>query len=592
MMDATLYPVMNKYRSNRLLNGTWNFQLDQKNIGIQNKWSNVLPDPEEMPVPGTFSELTTDRDRKYYSGNFWYEKEIFIPEYYRDKDIFVRFGSITHRAKVFINGVQVGQHEGGFLPFAVNITNFAKLGENNHLAILVNNELSESTLPIGTNIELSNGRKIAQPAFDFFNYSGIMRNVWLTALPKDRIKDFSTWFSIDGNNGIVHYRIFADEGQIQLSLLDKNGRQVASGNDYEGQLVVEDAKLWSPDNPYLYTLLIKLERDNRVIDEYSTQIGIRTFKVDGESFLLNNKPIHLKGFGKHEDFNVLGKAINESIIKRDFELMKWIGANCFRTSHYPYAEEWYQYADKYGFLIIDEVPAVGMSRQVVNISSNKDTPFFADLMISDLKKVHKKEIQEMITRDKNHPSVIAWSLFNEPETTYAEAKKYFADIFAFAKKLDPQNRPLTGALEAHSQPDVDEVAQLCDFVSLNRYYGWYIKGGPQIMDAKKQFIDEMDKWQAKKMNKPFIFTEFGTDTLSSSHTLPAEMWSQEYQIEDLKMFFEIFAKYPFIQGELLWNFADFKTADGILRVGGNKKGIFTRDREPKQAAFWLRKIWN
>lgn len=595
MNNSELYPVNNKFRFNSLLNGTWNFQIDPEDKGINEKWFNGLPDPIDMPVPGTFAEITVDRSLKYYTGNFWYEKNIFIPIFLKGKDIFIRFGSVTHRARVFINGNEVCSHEGGFLPFSVNITNYIEYDKENCLSILANNELSESTLPCGQVMKLSNGRKLAKPYFDFFNYSGIMRNVWLEALPQRRINDFDLNYKIEDKSASITYKIFstkADETRVEL--LDKNDKLITSHNGNKGILEVKNPILWNLQNPYLYKLKIELFSRGQRVDEYVTSVGIRTVRVKGTKILLNNKPIYLKGFGKHEDFDVLGKAINESIIKRDFECMRWTGANCFRTSHYPYAEEWYQYADKYGFLIIDEVPAVGLVRSTHNFVqaiNGKFTRFFQQDTVPELMKVHKQEITEMIRRDKNHPSVIAWSLFNEPETNSEEAFNYFKEIFDYTRKLDPQNRPLTGALENHSQPDVDKVNKLCDIICLNRYFGWYIKGGPELDDAKNQFVTEMNKWQDKKLNKPFIFTEFGADTLATEHRLPSEMWSQEYQDEVYKMFFEIFAKYPFIQGELVWNFADFKTGEGIFRVGGNQKGIFTREREPKDAAFVLRKHW-
>ena len=188
--------------------------------------------------------------------------------------------------------------------------------------------------------------------------------------------------------------------------------------------------------------------------------------------------MYLKGYGKHEDFEVIGRQFNWTVAKRDFELMKWTNANCFRTSHYPYAEEWYQMADEEGFLIIDEVPAVGMMRSLMNFTAagagGKDTRFFTADTVPQLQKNHKEQLEEMILRDKNHPSVIAFSIFNEPETTYPEARDYFAPLFALARELDVQKRPLTGALLVNSTPGKDTCAELCDFISLNRYYGWYI----------------------------------------------------------------------------------------------------------------------
>lgn len=595
-MESALYPIQNKYRFNTLMNGNWQFETDPDSVGLKESWNKELPDPEEMPVPGTFAELTTKRERKYYTGDFWYQKDFFVPSFLQGRDIFIRFGSVTHRAKVFINGHEVGQHEGGFLPFQVKISDYIHLDQNNRLTILANNELSEKTIPCGTETVLSNGQKLAKPYFDFFNYSGIMRNVWLLALPQIQITNFKLDYQLSNNTTTINYQIESNNNntEFKITLLDHKKALISTTSKNTGNLTIKNPHLWQPSDPYLYKIKIEMIQNDKVIDEYTDQIGIRTIKVVNDKILLNNQPIYLKGFGKHEDFNVLGKATNQSIIKRDYECMKWIGANCFRSSHYPYAEEWYQYADKYGFLIIDEVPAVGLNRSVtsfLNVNNSNQAHFFAAKTVPQLKQVHEQEIKEMIARDQRHPSVIAWSLFNEPESTTPESYDYFKDIFTYARKLDPQQRPYTGTLVMGSGPKVDQLHSLCDIICLNRYYGWYLAGGPEIVNAKKMLMDELNGWQNLKLNKPFIFTEFGADTLSSSHQLPDEMWSQEYQNEYYQMYFNIFKKYPFIQGELIWNFADFKTSEGIMRVGGNAKGIFTREREPKDIAFVLRKRW-
>ncbi|MCR1903276.1 beta-glucuronidase [Lactobacillus taiwanensis] len=594
-MESALYPIQNKYRFNTLMNGTWKFETDPNSVGLDGGWNKELPDPEEMPVPGTFAELTTKRDRKYYTGDFWYQKDFFIPSFLKEKALYIRFGSVTHRAKVFINGQEVGQHEGGFLPFQVKISDYIQYDQANRITVLVNNELSEKAIPCGTEEILDNGQKLAKPYFDFFNYSGIMRNVWLLALPQNQIINFKLNYQLANNKAAITYNIEANNNaEFKITLFDNQKEVARVTSKNTGSLTIKSPHLWSLNDPYLYKIKIEMLEDEKTVDEYSDQIGIRTIKIVNDKILLNNHPIYLKGFGKHEDFNVLGKAVNESIIKRDYECMKWIGANCFRSSHYPYAEEWYQYADKYGFLIIDEVPAVGLNRSItnfLNVINSNQSHFFASKTVPELKKVHEQEIKEMIDRDQRHPSVIAWSLFNEPESTTQESYDYFKDIFAFARKLDPQNRPYAGTLVMGSGPKVDKLHPLCDFVCLNRYYGWYVAGGPEIVNAKKMLEDELDGWQNLKLNKPFVFTEFDADTLSSSHRLPDEMWSQEYQNEYYQMYFDVFKKYPFIYGELVWNFADFKTSEGIMRVGGNDKGIFTRDREPKDIAFTLKKRW-
>ena len=282
-------------------------------------------------------------------------------------------------------------------------------------------------------------------------------------------------------------------------------------------------------------------------------------------------------------------------MKRDFELMKWIGANSFRTSHYPYDEEIYRMADREGFLIIDEVPAVGLFESLVNFldagTGKGSSSFFSKETTPKLLEAHLRAVEEMIARDKNHPSVIAWSLLNEPESKDEQSVPYFEKVFSLVRELDPQKRPRSFAMEVSSGPDTCRCYHLCDFIELNRYYGWYIKGGYEITDAEEAFREEMDKWKAKDLRKPFIFTEYGGDTLSSEHKLPSVMWSQEYQDEVLEMHHRIFDSYSFVRGEQIWNFADFQTTEGLMRVNGNKKGVFTRNRQPKDAAFLLRKRW-
>jgi beta-glucuronidase len=331
-----------------------------------------------------------------------------------------------------------------------------------------------------------------------------------------------------------------------------------------------------------------------IVDEYADHIGIRTVEVKGIDILINNKPVYLKGFGKHEDSDIAGRGYNPVVIKRDFELMKWIGANSFRTAHYPYSEEIYQMADREGFLVIDEVVAVGMMTSTMNFADaaqGKPTAFFRKESIPQLLQNHLASIEDVIRRDKNHACVIAWCLANEPETTDESALSYFEKVFSLARSLDAQKRPCTFTSIMFATPDKCKCAQLCDIVLLNRYYGWYVKGGYEISDAETYLRGELGGWRARCPDKPFVFSEYGADTDAGLHKLPSVMWSQEYQTEYLRMCHRVFDSFDFIKGEQVWNFADFQTTEGILRVDGNKKGIFTRDRQPKAAAYYFKNRW-
>jgi beta-glucuronidase len=197
-------------------------------------------------------------------------------------------------------------------------------------------------------------------------------------------------------------------------------------------------------------------------------------------------------------------------------------------------------------------------------------------------------IGELVARDRNHPCVVMWSIANEPESITPEARAYFEPLVKETRRLDP-SRPVGFANVQGSTPEVDVITDLFDVVLLNRYYGWYVEAG-DLPAAERALEAELRSWAAKH-GKPIIMTEYGADTLEGLHdTLPSP-WSEEYQLDLLEMSHRVFDRVDAVVGEQLWNFADFATVPGILRVGGNKKGIFTRERRPKAAAHYLRRRW-
>ena len=595
LKSSMLYPQDSASRRAVRLDGMWKFRLDPNSSGIIEGWVDGLPDPDRIPVPASFCDFYTDKETREYCGDFWYETELYIPEEWKGKEIDIRFGSVTHRATVYFNGVEVTSHEGGFLPFCARITEIARFGVPNRLVVLANNELSETTLPCGTVGTLPSGRKIAKPYFDFYNYAGIQRPVWLVATPKESIFDFSVAHELDGADARVRYEVVTNgESAVRVDVRDEDGVTVASADGKRGVLTIPNVRLWKVLDAYLYRFTVRILDGETVVDEYTQEIGVRTVDVRDNQILINGEPVYLKGFGKHEDSDIVGRGFNIGMMKRDFELMKWIGANSFRTSHYPYSEEIYQMADREGFLVTDEVPAVGMFPSLMNFaeaSTGKDTAFFARETAPQLQKNHLIQIEEMIARDKNHACVFAWSLLNEPDTLDESSTVYFEKIFDHCRALDPQKRPRTFSLLMNSTPDKCKCWQLSDFLSLNRYFGWYVLGGADIESAEIAFRKEMDQWAELVGDRPMIFTEYGGDTNGGIDKLPSVMWSQEYQIECLEMCHRVFDSYPFVKGEQVWNFADFQTTEGIMRMDGNKKGIFTRQRQPKRAAFYLKQRW-
>jgi beta-glucuronidase len=197
-------------------------------------------------------------------------------------------------------------------------------------------------------------------------------------------------------------------------------------------------------------------------------------------------------------------------------------------------------------------------------------------------------IRELVARDKNHSCVVLWSIANGPESDTPASRESFATLAAQTRALDP-SRPVGFVNVMLALPAKDVVTDLFDVVMLNRYYGWYVNTG-DLENAEQAFEAELTAW-AEKCDKPIIMTEYGGDTQPGLHSVLPTVWAEEYQVELLAMSHRVFDRFDAVVGEQVWNFADFATVPGVMRVGGNKKGVFTRERNPKAAAHLLRRRW-
>lgn len=315
-------------------------------------------------------------------------------------------------------------------------------------------------------------------------------------------------------------------------------------------------------------------------------------RVDGTRFLINEKPFYFKGYGKHEDTFPAGRGLNLPMNVKDISLMKWQGANSFRTSHYPYSEEMMRLCDEEGIVVIDETTAVGVNLQFgggANFHGKKISTFDPEYGVQT-QEHHKEVVRDLIARDKNHACVVMWSIANEPDSAAEGAYEYFAPLYELARECDPQKRPCTlVSVQFANGPETDCSAKLSDVICLNRYYGWYACSA-DLETAEKLLRDELEGWE--KIGKPVIFTEYGADTVMGLHDTTPVMYTEEYQVDYYKVNNAVFDSFDFVVGEQVWNFADFATSQSLLRVQGNKKGIFTRDRKPKLAAHYFRERWH
>lgn len=586
-----LFPQQNLRRNLLDLSGIWQFQLDPDGVGEARRWFDVLPAPRPIAVPCSWNDLYDDaRD---YLGLAWYLTETWIPSGWQGERVFLRVGSANYAARVWVNGAVVAEHEGGHLPFAADVTDRLVWDRPNRIAVAVENRQLPERVPPGPGPA---GGGVAgvlggYPAttYDFFPYAGLHRPVVLSSVPAAaHIEDVAVVTTIDGAAGVVRVGVSASGGYAgagTLRLGDAAEPLRFRDGAAEATVRVPAARFWSPRDPHLYPLAVTLEDGDRATDAYSLDVGIRTVAVQGDHLLLNGEPIVLRGFGKHEDFPLSGRGLNLPMWIRDFELMRWAGANSFRTAHYPYAEEAMRLADRLGFLVIDEIPAVGL---------NFEDP--EDLTEQRLAQC-LRQLRELVARDRNHPSAIVWNVANEPmggvpmgggdnPAAVASGLRFFRRMYDEAHRLDG-TRPVT---LVGVQGGVHEWHGIFDVTCINRYDGWYTHAG-RLEAGREALARELDELHAA-FGKPVIVTEFGADTLPGAHATPPEMWSEEYQAEFIRGFLDVAAQRPFMAGMHVWNFADFKTGQGTMRAAGmNFKGVFTRDRRPKMAAHLLRARW-
>ena len=587
-----LRPQDSSTRERKSLNGLWRFRLDSEGEGRSARWfSQPLRESGQMVVPASFNDIAANATVRDYFGDIWYQTSVWVPLGWQGRRIVLHFESATHRATVWVNDVEVVSHEGGYTPFEADITDHVAPGQEVRITALINNTLHWQSIPPGV-IEDTPAGKRQRYWHDFFNYAGIHRSVWLYATDPAHITDVTITTDLDGANGVINYTVDAegaDDLEIKVILRNAEGTEVTTDTGPSGTLNVPSVHKWAPGDGYLYDLEIQLLRGDSIMDSYHQSVGVRTVKVDGIRFVINGEPFYFTGFGKHEDLPVIGKGHNDAYLVHDFELLKWIGANSFRTSHYPYAEDVLDYADRQGIVIIDETAAVGLNMGLGGgiFGGQGYQTFSPETANSATREVHAQAIRELIARDKNHPSVVLWSIANEPESDTEEAEKYFQPLFDVARQADP-TRPI-GFVNVMLAPHGKcRVSQFGDVLMLNRYYGWYVNTG-DLEAAELAWEEELKAWAGD--GKPIIITEYGADTYPGLHTLVGEPWTEEYQVEYLDMNHRVFDRIDAVVGEQVWNFADFTTTSGIMRVGGNKKGVFTRDRQPKASAYALRRRW-
>jgi beta-galactosidase len=392
--------------------------------------------PHDWSVEGEFSEdhPATPGGGALPGGIGWYRKKFHIPESKRDKLVFIDFDGVYQNSEVWINGHHLGKRPNGYISFRYELTPFLKFGkEHNLIAVKVDNS--------------------PQPNSRWYTGSGIYRNVRIVITDSifvDHWGTFVTTPEVNEQKARVFVRTkvknrLTEDRTITLKTVIYNAaeREVATivnreiiGKDsvqnIVQELVISDPILWSIERPYLYQAVSIVECNGKIYDDYRTSFGIRYFKFDRDKgFSLNGKTVKIKGVCNHHDLGCLGAAVNRRAIERQLEIMKAMGCNGIRTAHNPPAPELLELCDKMGFIVMDE--AFDMWKKQKN-------PFDYHLYWEEW---HKDDLQDMIRRDRNHPSVFIWSIGNEiMEQWDSTGVAMTRELVSIVKSLDT-TRPVT-----------------------------------------------------------------------------------------------------------------------------------------------------
>ncbi|GMT21055.1 hypothetical protein PFISCL1PPCAC_12352, partial [Pristionchus fissidentatus] len=584
LLLLAIQPIQeNEIRERQNLNGLWTFVREPRNsvdIGLPNGWKDEnlskFKNATEMPVPSSFNEMG-DKDLRDHLGWVWYEKHVDVPlRVLSNNRVFLRMDSVMYYAIVFVNGQEATRHEGGHLPFETEITTLLAPDGHNKFTIAVNNTLSLDTVPQAefaytkrefNMIDGKNTSRYPEGAFtytvpfDFFHYSGILRPVNLLIRPKTFIDEYK----IDTNDKGEFNYTFSVNGEDRkkvkgiVRVKDADGNVVFESKELAGSGKIDSAQLWFPRGmgaANLYTIEAELRDSSSRIDVFRETFGFRSVSWDANAVYVNGKRLYCMGVGWHEESPIRGRSFDRVMMAKDLSLFEWMGVNCFRTSHYPYAEETMREADRRGLAVIVEVPSVSPSKFVKKSQA-----------------VHATLIKEMITRDYNRPSVIMWSVSNEPFAfgSYKGGREYFSPLIDLMHKLD-STRPVT-LVHGQARYWNDYLSDLLDVICINRYYGWYIDMGVPSEQIEEDLYYDISMWR-EKFKKPIMITEYGAEMIPGVLAEPSLAFSTQYQQEVFQAnhrALDRLRKEGKITGEMPWVFADFATYMSTTRVSGNHK---------------------
>jgi len=545
-------------------NDGWRFHLGDvgsgQNLELDDSQWRLLNLPHDWSIEGEFNEKNpaTPGGGALPGGIGWYRKIFSVPDNAKAKKVLVDFDGVYRNSEVWINGHYLGKRPYGYSSFQYDLTPYLNYG-------------SQKNVIAG---RLDNSQ---QPNSRWYSGSGIYRNVWLTTIDGAHVSHWGTYIttpdvSEQAARIVIKTNVHNDsQNDTPLSLstiiFDASGREVTrdvakgiarkgTGGETDQQLTIKRPTLWSLEQPYLYKAVSRLYQGGKIIDQYETPFGIRQFVFDSDKgFILNGKPVKIRGVCDHHDLGALGAAVNTRALERQLEMLKAMGANGIRTSHNPPAPELLELADKLGFIVMDEA---------FDMWKKEKTPFDYHL---DWDQWHTRDLEDMILRDRNHPSVFIWSIGNEiPEQWGGNpaAGVIGKELSEIVKGLD-KTRPITSACNFVSDQntlitagDLDLVgtnyahARIADFPKMfpgRRLIGTETTSALQTRGSYDMPSDLIRRWPAQ-WDKPF--KDGNPDYSCSAYDNCSAPWGSTHEET-----WKVVKKYDFFSGMFIWTGWDY-----------------------------------
>ncbi|RZK58502.1 MAG: glycoside hydrolase family 2 [Pedobacter sp.] len=555
------------------LNGKWDAIIDMYDQGRKNKiYLNKKPETKidfyeysfdngyRLNVPSDWNSQMPEL--KYYEGTIWYARRFDVARKDNNR-LFLYFGAVSYRCKIYLNGKEIGLHEGGFTPFQIDVTDAVK-EKDNFLALEVNNTRTVDAIPA--------------MAFDWWNYGGITRDVFLVNTPNVFIEDYFIQLDktkADKINATVKLSEKIANTAVTIEIPELKLKQTLT-TDANGEaktsFTVKNLQRWSPTAPKLYNVKVATAKD-----QVAEQIGFRNVWVKGEDIYLNDKPIFLKSISFHEEIpQRKGRAFSEADAVVLLSEAKALGCNMIRLAHYPQNEYIVRMAEKMGFLLWEEIP-IWQGIDFKNDATREKAG---------------KMMTEMVMRDKNRCALTFWGVANETQPSAAR-NAFIKHLIETTKAIDT-TRLLTAAFDLvrfNKERQVfvmdDPFIKELDVVAINKYMGWY---HPWPVTPDKAI------WDVAK-GQPLIISEFGGEALFGKlgDADVVSSWSEDYQATLYKENLEMFKHIPNLRGTSPWVLFDFRSPfrfHPTNQEDWNRKGLVSDQGYRKKAWYLMKEYYD